>query len=88
MTQPIAADRKSALNWRFEFASYGETRRFLDQLADLSKQENFYPNINFGKTYVNVSIDADGQTELGAREAAFVDTMKTYAATGSAPAST
>ena len=72
--------RKAALNWRFEFGSYGETRHFLDQLADLSKRENFYPNINFGKTYANISIDADGQTELGMREAAFVQAMEAFAA--------
>ena len=72
--------RKAALNWRFEFGSYGETRRFLDQLADLSKRENFYPNINFAKTYVNITIDGDGQTELGNREAAFVQTMVALAA--------
>ena len=74
------AARKPVLNWRFEFASYGETRHFLDQLADLSKREDYYPNVSFGKTYVNVSIDAEGQTELGAREAAFVEEMKAHAA--------
>lgn len=72
--------RKAPLNWRFEFASYDETRRFLDQLADLSKRENFYPNMNFGKTYVNIGIDAEGQTALGAREDAFVEEMKACAA--------
>lgn len=70
------AERKTTLNWRFDFGSYGETRRFLDQLADVSKHENFYPNINFGKTYVNISIDAEGQTALGEREAAFIEAMK------------
>ena len=72
------------LNWRFEFGSYGETRKFLDRLSDLSKQENFYPNINFAKAYVNVSIDAEGQAELGDRTDGFVQEMKTYAT----PAST
>ncbi len=67
------------LNWRFEFGSYGETRQFLDRLSDLSKRENFYPNINFAKTYVNVSMDAEGQTELGARKDAFVQEMEKYA---------
>lgn len=72
--------RKPALNWRFDFSIYNETRRFLDQLADLSKREDYYPNINFGKTYVNVSIDAEGQAELGSREVAFIQEMKAYAA--------
>ena len=72
------ASRKPVLNWRFEFGGYGETRRFLDQLADLSKREDYYPNVSFGKTYVNVSIDAEGQATLGAREIAFVEEMKAY----------
>jgi len=71
--------RKATLNWRFEFGSYGETRRFLDQLAELSKRESYYPNINFGKTYANISIDGEGQTELGIREAAFVQEIQALA---------
>ena len=73
-------ERKPVLNWRFEFGSYGGTRLFLDHLADLSKRENYYPNVSFGKTYVNVSIDGEGQTELGAREVAFIEEMKAHAA--------
>ena len=89
MTQAKDADtdaatpaRQPTLNWRFEFGSYGETRHFLDLLADLSKREDYYPNINFGKTYVNVSIDAEGQAVLGERAAAFVEEMKAHAAQG------
>ena len=72
------------LNWRFEFGSYSETRKFLDRLSELSKRENFYPNINFAKTYVNISIDAEGQTELGDRQAAFVQEMEAHATPGPA----
>ena len=73
---------KPTLNWRFEFATYGATRDFLDLLADLSKREDYYPNINFGKTYVNVSMDAEGQASLGARADAFIEEMKALAARG------
>jgi pterin-4a-carbinolamine dehydratase len=87
MTEPKDTDaatpaRQPALNWRFEFATYGATRDFLDLLADLSKRDGYYPNINFGKTYVNVSIDAEGQAELGERASAFVAEMKAHAAQG------
>ena len=85
MTQPKDADaaaRQPPLNWRFEFATYGATRAFLDSLADMSKRDDYYPNINFGKTYVNVSIDAEGQAALGERAAAFVEEMKAHAALG------
>lgn len=71
---------RKTLSWRFEFMSYDETRRFLNQLADLSKRENFYPNMNFGKTYVNISIDAEGLSALGPREDAFIEEMEAYAA--------
>lgn len=68
--EPIAA-----LNQRFDFASYAETRQFLDQLADLSKREDYYPNINFGKTYANVSIDGEGQAVLRERNSGFISEM-------------
>lgn len=71
---------KPASNWRFEFSDYNQLRRFLDRLAELSKSEGFYPNINFGKTYANISIDDEGRVALGQREAAFVAAMHTCAA--------
>ena len=54
---------------RFEFAAYAETREFLDQLALLSEEMNLFPDLGFGKTYVNVTLRADdggapGQPEL------------------------
>ena len=87
MTQPKDTDaatpaHQPALNWRFEFATYSATREFLDLLADMSKRDDYYPNINFGKTYVNVSMDAEGQTSLGAKADAFIEEMKALAARG------
>jgi pterin-4a-carbinolamine dehydratase len=73
-----------ALNRRFDFGSYAETRRFLDQLADLSKRENYYPNVSFGKTYVNISIDAEGQVLLAERNSSFRNEMEALAAAGKA----
>lgn len=55
---------------RFSFDSYSDTRRFLDDLADLSEQTGYYPNLNFNRTQVNVSIEA-GSDELGSKEYAF-----------------
>lgn len=44
---------------RFEFARYRETRDFLDALAALAEAHGRHPqNINFGATYVNVTIEA------------------------------
>ena len=78
------AQRLPSLNRRFEFASYAVMRHFLDQLADLSKREDYYPNVNFGKTYVNVSIEGEGQAALIERKSTFVSEMEALAAVGKA----
>ena len=83
-TNPSAAasgpqERLPTLNWRFEFGSYAATRHFLDQMADLSKREGFYPNVSFGKTYVNISIDAEGQVVLAERKSSFMGEMEALA---------
>ena len=45
---------------RYEFASYAETREFLDGLTLLSEETLLFPDLGFGKTYVNVTLRADG----------------------------
>ncbi len=69
------------LNWRFEFGDYVQTRRFLDEMADLSKRLGYYPNVSFGKTYVNISIDAMGQSALAKDLSCFIGEMEAFAAT-------
>jgi pterin-4a-carbinolamine dehydratase len=47
---------------RYEFASYGETREFLDRLLVLSHETRLFPDLGFGKTHVNVTLHgADGK---------------------------
>ncbi len=77
-------ERLPTLNRRFDFGSYAETGRFLDQLAELSKREDYYPNLSFGKTYVNVSIDGEGQAALNERKSPFISEMEALAAVGKA----
>ena len=72
-------ERLSTLNRRFDFGSYTEMRCFLDRLADLSKREEYYPNVSFGKTYVNVSIDGEGQVVLSERKSTFLSEMDALA---------
>lgn len=57
-----ARGRPLALFKRFEFERYGETRVFLDDLAALTEELGVHPqNINFGTTYVNITLEsADG----------------------------
>ena len=72
-------ERVAPFNQRFDFGSYAETRDFMDRLADLSKRDNYYPNISFGKTYVNVSIDGEDQTALNERKSSFISDMDALA---------
>lgn len=50
------------LERRFEFDDYDETREFLDKAAALSEQTRIYPDVSFGRTYVNMTIHVDGET--------------------------
>ena len=73
------------LHRRFEFAAYPEARAFLDRLADLSKETGLYPDLSFGRTYVNVTVYEPGGAAVGAeaREfAARADALASTDATG------
>lgn len=61
---PVA--RPPSLFCRFTFASYAETRTFLDRLASLSEATGLYPDLGFGKTHVNVTIHGQGGAMPGA----------------------
>ena len=53
--------RPVRLERRFEFESYSETRDFLDRLGTLSDTRKIYPDISFGKDYVNITIRPESQ---------------------------
>ncbi len=72
-------ERVATFNQRFDFDSYGVTRLFLDQMADLSKREGYYPDVSFGKTYVNISIDGESQADLSERKSSFIVDMQALA---------
>ena len=75
-------ERPPELFRRFEFANYGATRAFLDALAELSKQDGYYPNISFGTTYANVTVQArDGAvlTQADLEFAAHIDEINNRA---------
>lgn len=76
MGEPVESWREQGkpptLHKRFVFGSYGQTRRFLDALAELSEQSGLHPqNINFGTTYVNITLDANDGQVLGEAERNF-----------------
>lgn len=56
---------------RFTFGNYTATRTFLDALAELSEETGVHPqNINFGTTYVNITLEAEDGKELTETELA------------------
>jgi pterin-4a-carbinolamine dehydratase len=64
-------ERPPSLFRRFEFAGYDQTRLFLDRLAALSASASLYPDLGFGKTYVNVTIHGVDGALPGAQAIAF-----------------
>ena len=48
--------RALTMTKRFDYSSYDDMRDFLDDLQDLSEQDNFYPDLTFSRVHVNVSI--------------------------------
>jgi 4a-hydroxytetrahydrobiopterin dehydratase len=49
------------LERRVEFEDYSSNRAFLDRLNDLCEAEGRYPDISFGRTYVNITLRAEAE---------------------------
>jgi pterin-4a-carbinolamine dehydratase len=65
-------DKPASLFRRFTFERYAQTREFLDALAAAGQACGLHPqNINFGTTYVNVTLEAGDVSRLSAAEEAF-----------------
>lgn len=56
--------RPLRLERRYEFTSYDVLRDFLDQAAEVSERMDFYPDMGFGRDYVNVTIHAEDNETL------------------------
>jgi pterin-4a-carbinolamine dehydratase len=64
--------RPPRLERRYEFPDYTRLRDFLDQAAELSEREGLYPDLSFGRDYVNVTIHVEeGEAALGDRQRGF-----------------
>jgi 4a-hydroxytetrahydrobiopterin dehydratase len=69
--------RPVRLERRYEFSSYEELRDFLDQAADLSERKGLYPDMGFGRHYVNITIHAEeGKDILARNEREFADQLE------------
>jgi pterin-4a-carbinolamine dehydratase len=69
-------NRPHRLERRYEFPDYPTLREFLDRAAELSEQEGLYPDIGFGRDYVNMTIHvAEGEDELGDAQRRFAERL-------------
>ena len=51
--------RPPRLERRYLFENYEKLRDFLDRAADLSEAEDYYPDMGFGRDYVNITIHVE-----------------------------
>nr|AUG32881.1 hypothetical protein PLO_911 [Paulinella longichromatophora] len=57
MNQPwTERQRPERLERRIEFTGYQDTRDFLEKLNILSRNAERFPDISFGRTYVNLTL--------------------------------
>ena len=61
--KPEQADR---IERRIEFADYASNRAFLDRLNAFCEQQGRYPDLSFGRTYVNITVRSDDDAPIAA----------------------
>jgi len=52
-------ERPTRLECRHVFSDYETLRDFLDRVAERSEATGIYPNLSFGRDYVNMTLFAD-----------------------------
>ncbi len=67
----VRKDHPPSLFRRFQFDNYNNLRVFLDRLADLSEETEYYPDISFGSDYANITVYASNDKELSEEEKTF-----------------
>ena len=72
MNQPwTQRTRPDRLERRIEFDDYESTRAFLERLNALAESEGRFPDISFGRTYVNLTLRPDEEQPVGEVDQAF-----------------
>lgn len=56
--------RPLRLERRYEFPDYASLRDFLDRAAEVSEREGLFPDMGFGRDYVNVTIHTDENSDV------------------------
>jgi pterin-4a-carbinolamine dehydratase len=68
--------RPMRLERRYLFTDYNALRDFLDRAAELSEKTGLYPDLGFGRDYVNVTIHVnEGETQLTADQRQFAQEL-------------
>jgi pterin-4a-carbinolamine dehydratase len=68
--------RPARLERRYEFPDYATLRAFLDRAADLSEEQGLYPDLGFGRDYVNVTIHAlEGEDAVSEPQRRFAEML-------------
>lgn len=69
-------ERPPRLERRLEFPDYETTRVFLERAGALSEEMDIFPNLSFGRTYVNLTLFADDDSgELSAEALTFAERL-------------
>jgi 4a-hydroxytetrahydrobiopterin dehydratase len=72
MNQPwTQRSRPDRLERRIEFEDYESTRTFLERLNALAEEQGRFPDISFGRTYVNLTLRPEQEEPVGDQEQAF-----------------
>ena len=72
MNQPwTQRPRPDRLERRIEFDDYETTRTFLERLNALAESEGRFPDISFGRTYVNLTLRPEEEQPVGEDDQAF-----------------
>lgn len=75
--QWVERDRPPRMERRYQFADYSSLRDFLDRAAELSEREGLYPDMSFGRDYLNVTIHASETTgTVEAEQRSFADALE------------
>lgn len=59
----VERTRPNRLEKRFDFESYQNTRDFLDALGKQCETVNRFPDISFGKKYVNITLRPEDEDD-------------------------
>jgi pterin-4a-carbinolamine dehydratase len=77
--------RPLRLECRYEFDNYAQLRDYLDAAAEVCEREGLFPDMSFGRDYVNITIHADdgsdALTDQQRRLAALLEALRAAPAT-------